>query len=116
MRKRSILRAAFIGEVSGRRVVLSIILIPICVVLGLFIIANSFADRVIFQPQASSYSDTGEIIKLTTGQGDQISAKYYESPQGAYTLLFSHGNADDIGMVEPLAWRLRDLGDRKSVV
>lgn len=74
------------------------------------IIAIFFADRAIFRPQWSSYKDTPDVIKLKTRDGEQISAKYYENAQASYTVIFSHGNAEDIGMVEPLAWRLRNLG------
>jgi abhydrolase domain-containing protein 17 len=86
------------------------VLIPIGVVVGLLIIATFFADRAIFRPQRSSYKDTADIIKLKTRHGEHISAKYYESEQASYTILFSHGNAEDIGMIEHFAWRLRDLG------
>lgn len=104
------LRAILIGKFSWKRVIRSIILIPICVVLGLLIIATFFADRAIFRPQGSSYKDTAEIIKLETTGGEHISAKYYEMPNAAYTVIFSHGNAEDLGTVEPLVWRVRDLG------
>jgi alpha-beta hydrolase superfamily lysophospholipase len=107
---KSKLSALFIGEFSWRRLVRSMILIPICVILGLLIIAVLFADRAIFRPPKPSYKDTADIIKLKTRDGEQISAKYHENPQALYTILFSHGNAEDIGMIEPFAWRLRDLG------
>lgn len=107
---KSKLRALFIGEFSWKRLIRSIILIPIGVLLGLLIIAVFFADRAIFRPQSSSYKDTADIIKLKTRGGEQISARYQENPQASYTILFSHGNAEDIGMIEPFTWRLRDMG------
>ena len=57
------LKALFIGEFSWKRLIRSMVLIPICVVLGLFIIAVFFADKAIFRPQRSSYKDTAEVIK-----------------------------------------------------
>ena len=104
------LKALFIGEFSWKRLIRSMVLVPICVVLGLLIIAVFFADKAIFRPQRSSYKDTAEVIKLKTRSSEQISAKYYEIAAAPYTLIFSHGNAEDIGMIEPFAWRLRDLG------
>jgi abhydrolase domain-containing protein 17 len=104
------LKALFIGDFSWKRVIRSMFLIPICVLLGLLIIAAFFADRAIFRPQVSSYKDTPDTIKLKTRDGEQISARYYENPNSSYTILFSHGNAEDIGMLEPFAWHLRDLG------
>lgn len=88
----------------------SLLLIPICVYLGLFIVAYFFPDNVIFQPQPSSYKDDADIIKLDTPGGKKISAKYYTNKQAVYTILFSHGNAEDIGDIEPLIWYLRDAG------
>jgi hypothetical protein len=50
-----------------------------------------------FQPQAPGYKDSDEIIKLTSSGGAKISAKYLPNPAATYTILFSHGNAEDIG-------------------
>ena len=63
------------------------------------------SDRLIFQPQPSSYSDASPpfdrpILKLRSGNGDRaetISAVYLPNPQATYTILFSHGNGEDIG-------------------
>ncbi len=104
------LKALFIGEFSWKRFIRSMILIPICVILGLLMVAVFFADWAIFRPPRSSYKDTADVIKLKTWDGEQISAKYQENPDASYTILFSHGNAEDIGMIEPFTWRLRDLG------
>jgi fermentation-respiration switch protein FrsA (DUF1100 family) len=107
---KQILKAALIGEFSLRRVVRSLVLIPLAVCFGLMIIAMFFPDQVIFQPQRSSYSDAADVIKIKTADGESISAKLYENESATYTILFSHGNAEDIGMNEPFAWRLRDSG------
>lgn len=88
----------------------SLLLIPVCVYLGLFIVAYFFPDNVIFQPQPSSYKNDGSIIKLLTPGDKKISAKYYSNKQAVYTILFSHGNAEDIGDIEPLIWYLTDAG------
>jgi fermentation-respiration switch protein FrsA (DUF1100 family) len=104
------LKTLFVGEFTWKRLIRSLILIPVAVVVGLLIIAMFFADHLIFRPQISSYKDTAEIIKLETKLGDHISARYQENPQATYTILFSHGNAEDIGMTEPFVWRLRDQG------
>lgn len=104
------LRKLRIGEFSFKRVITSLILIPVCVYLGLFIVAYFFPDNVIFQPQPSSYKDDAGVIKLVTPGGKKISAKHYSNKQAVYTILFSHGNAEDIGDIEPLIWYLRDAG------
>jgi fermentation-respiration switch protein FrsA (DUF1100 family) len=56
-----------------------------------------FADRMIFLPHASSYKDGPEILKLTTRAGKKISALYLPNPGAKFTLLVSHGNAEDLG-------------------
>jgi len=68
------------------------------------------SDSIIFQPQPSSYTDAalsamlarsnpaGRVVHLKSG-GATIAAFYLPNPQARYTLLFSHGNAEDIGQV-----------------
>lgn len=68
------------------------------------------SDELIFQPQPSSYQDSAEVLKLTTRDGKKISAIYLFNPQAKYTILFSHGNAEDIGDVRPLLNWFRDAG------
>jgi abhydrolase domain-containing protein 17 len=60
-----------------------------------------FSDRLIFQPQRSSYTDSPEILKIRSGD-KQISAIYMPTEDARYVLLFSHGNAEDIG--ENVSW------------
>ncbi|MBI3723624.1 alpha/beta hydrolase [bacterium] len=67
---------------------------------GFFGYAMFFADRMIFRPQPSSYQDSPEILKLTTRDGTKISARYRRSPRATYTILYSHGNANDMGDVD----------------
>lgn len=105
-----ILHALFVGELSWKRFLRSLVLIPICVLLGLLLIAGFFADQAIFRPPSPSYEDTKDIIKLNTRSGEMISARFFEFPGTHRTILFSHGNAEDIGMISPFASRLRDLG------
>lgn len=67
---------------------------------GLLIFAYFFADKMIFLPPRASYRDTDEIIKLTSN-GAQISAIYLPNENAKYTLLVSHGNAEDLGYIMP---------------
>jgi fermentation-respiration switch protein FrsA (DUF1100 family) len=62
-------------------------------------------DRQIFVPPPSSYPDSPEILKLKTKQGITIAALYLPNPQADgrrpvedhRTLLYSHGNGEDMG-------------------
>ncbi|MBI4025882.1 MAG: alpha/beta hydrolase, partial [Verrucomicrobia bacterium] len=94
------------GEFSGKRILRSALLIYACVALyGLF-----FSDHMIFQPQPSSYKDTKEILKLTTSDHLRISAMHLPNPQAVYTILYSHGNAEDLGDVRPVLDEMTGMG------
>ncbi|MEJ7625184.1 MAG: alpha/beta hydrolase [Pyrinomonadaceae bacterium] len=47
---------------------------------------------------------------METAGGERISAKFYESDVAVFTILFSHGNAEDIGTIEPFILRLNESG------
>lgn len=87
---------------------LLLLAVALYVALGLY--GWFLADRVMFQPHPSSYRDDARILKLTTKNGQRISALHLASPAARYTLLVSHGNAEDLGD-DPL-WldSLRDAG------
>jgi fermentation-respiration switch protein FrsA (DUF1100 family) len=65
--------------------------------LALCLFALFLSDSVIFQPPPSSYRDTSEILKVTTASGRKISARYLHNSAAKFTLLVSHGNAEDLG-------------------
>ena len=67
-------------------------------VYGVIILAGIFlSDLLMFQPRPSSYVDSPNIIKIPSIDGSNISAYMLENPNARYTVLFSHGNAEDIG-------------------
>ena len=78
--------------------------------LMLVLVAVFLSDRMIFQPQRSSYQDTPDILKLTTADGTRISALYLPNPAATYTILFSHGNAEDLGDNRQFFEELRRAG------
>lgn len=95
-----------IGELSWKRLIRSIIF-----VYGfLCFYAFFLTDRQIFQPQSTSYQDSREILKLNSTPEVQISAIYLPNPKGVYTILYSHGNAEDLGDIRPILTTIRSLG------
>lgn len=68
------------------------------------------ADSLIFFPQPASYQDTKDILKLTVTPTEKISAIYLPNPRSTYTLLYIHGNAEDLGKVRPTLDRLYSYG------
>jgi fermentation-respiration switch protein FrsA (DUF1100 family) len=57
------------------------------------------ADGMIFLPPPPSYKDGEPFIKIPTARDSTISALYLPCPGAMYTILFSHGNAEDLGDV-----------------
>ncbi len=69
-----------------------------------------FADKIIFQPPKSSYKDDISVIKIETTKNQKISANYFKNPDSEYTILFSHGNAEDIGLAQTFFEELYESG------
>ena len=57
------------------------------------------SERLIFFPPPATYRDNENVIKLTTDDGIKISAMYFTNSSARFTILFSHGNAEDLGNV-----------------
>lgn len=100
------LRRLLIGEFTLKRFVKSCIFVYGCVVLFAYL----YPDRMIFHPQASSYIDDSDIIKIDVADGEQISALYLINPDAEFTILYSHGNAEDIGQLRPILERFYSAG------
>ncbi len=104
------LKGLLIGDFSGKRLMHSFFLIIILVYAGFSLYAFFIAEKVIFQPQPTSYQDSDAIIKLDSDNCVKISAVYLPNPAARYTILFSHGNSEDIGDLFPLLKSIHDLG------
>jgi fermentation-respiration switch protein FrsA (DUF1100 family) len=99
-----------IAKFSRKRLMWSLVLIPLFVYLGLGIIAYFLADKLIFQPQPAFYGGIDSTLKLRTPSGENISAKFFENPNAEFTILFSHGNAEDVFGSTPYFEKLRGAG------
>jgi abhydrolase domain-containing protein 17 len=98
------------GKFSWKRLMSSVILIPFFVYLGLGIIAYFWADKLIFQPKPMWYGDGDWAFNLTTPNGQKISATSYKNETAEFTILFSHGNAENISDTDHFLRNLRDAG------
>ncbi len=77
----------------------------------LALLAYLYAERVLFQPPASSY--TGSLVPFTrvpVGDRDTLAVQYLPNPEAEFTLLFSHGNAEDLGYLQGILTDLRNAG------
>jgi abhydrolase domain-containing protein 17 len=104
------LKRALVSNPTLKRLVYSVFLIIILAYLGIFFYSYFYAEKIIFQPQPSSYRDTNQIIKLDSGDGVKISAIYLPNPDAPYTILYSHGNAEDIGQLLPTLEDIKRMG------
>ncbi|NMG58018.1 alpha/beta hydrolase [Geitlerinema sp. P-1104] len=104
--RRSRLRRYLIGEFSLKRMIASVLFIYFCICLY----AYFGSERSIFVPPPPSYSDSEAIIKLPIDENIEISAVHLPNEEADYTILYSHGNAEDLGMILPRLADLQSLG------
>jgi len=100
----------FIGKFSPKRLMTSLVLIPLFVYAGLGIIAYLLADKLIFQPPPAFYGDRDSSLRLSTPNGEKIAARFFKNETAEFTILFSHGNAEDIFGAEPFFEELSRAG------
>lgn len=105
MNKKNIIRL-LIGKFSIFRLIRSILIIYILIGFWAFF----FSDRLIFLPRSSSYEENQDFVKLESRDKIQITGIYLPLPKAKYTILYSHGNAEDLGEILPRLRDLRDIG------
>jgi len=82
-----------IGSWSWKRPLYSILSVYIL----LLIVVLFFAEKLIFFPPDSNYADTLNSFKLLKNEKDQdVAAFYKKAAIGMPTILWSHGNSEDI--------------------
>lgn len=87
-----------LGKWDWKRPLKSIAFIYLC----LFVVAVFFAEKLIFFPPNSGYTDNGRLVKFGSSNGDTIAAIDLPGQPGFPTILYTHGNAEDLGTVEDL--------------
>lgn len=101
------LRQYLIGEWSWKRPFYSLVTIYLL----LMFIAVFFTDRILFIPPPTSYTKHQEGIReLTTAEGHSLACYYLPASEGMPTLLWSHGNAEDIGLLTPVFKTMHQAG------
>jgi abhydrolase domain-containing protein 17 len=56
-------------------------------------------SSLLFQPPPPTYLHPSRHFWLNTSEGSRIPAFFIERPNAHVTILFSHGNAEDLGMI-----------------
>jgi fermentation-respiration switch protein FrsA (DUF1100 family) len=80
-----------------KRLMRSLLLFVVTAYGFFFLYFYFFADRLVFLPHAASYREGGRFLKIPAADGVRVAALYLPNPQARYTVLFSHGNAEDLG-------------------
>lgn len=69
-----------------------------------------FAERLIFLPPRERYARTEEMLLIPREGGGSIAAVHLRNPHARYTILFSHGNGEDLGDNAEFLSSMRDAG------
>lgn len=99
-------RMLLVGEFTWRRLLRSVLFIYGALV----VMAVFFPYRIIFQPPPPSYAADTNILFFSAGDGTRLAALYYPADTDCPTLLYIHGNAEDIGQMQPLFEALHVFG------
>lgn len=90
---------------------LSLLLTLLAAYAGLALLAHLVADRMIFLPPPASYDAARlGVVHVTTEDGARIAALHLPNSAARFTVLYSHGNAEDLGHALPLLDELRAMG------
>lgn len=85
-------------------------LLALVLVYLLLLLATLFADRLIFPAPPTSYAAGSEFLALRTADDLEIVALHLPNPNAEFTLLYSHGNGEDLGTTRPKLEHLREAG------
>ncbi|CAN5883173.1 alpha/beta hydrolase [soil metagenome] len=78
---------------------------------ALTVLAYFAADRMMFLPPPSSYDARSlPVVHVEADDDVRIAVLHLPNPDARLTILYSHGNAEDLGHLAPLLHELRDAG------
>ena len=72
--------------------------------------AALFSERLIFQPHPSSCDSPPWLRTAQMDEEDSLALLYLPNPKAQWTVLYSHGNAQDLGDVKGYLEIMRDHG------
>ena len=87
-----------------------IIVVAALLYVALCLLALVMARPMMFPAPPASYDKTFPTVTLRTVDGLAVSGLFLDNPTAERTLLFSHGNGEDIGWAKEFLEELRDLG------
>lgn len=69
-----------------------------------------FSNKQMFLPQPASYGEADISLKLPVAEDRQIAVLELPNPEAKLTMIYSHGNAQDLGGIRPKLERIRESG------
>ena len=88
-------------------------LIVLALYVALTALAAGVVDRMLYFPDYASRKTPENLIRIPLQDGGSVAAVYLPNPAAKHTLWFFHGNAEDLGSLEPF---LRELHARGFAV
>jgi fermentation-respiration switch protein FrsA (DUF1100 family) len=93
-----------------RRVLLRALLIAVIAYAGFAALLWLFAERLIFLPPGERYARDEQVLLIPRAGGGSVAALHLRNPDARYTILFSHGNAENIVQGMGFLETMRDAG------
>lgn len=91
--------------------ILRILLLAVGLWVVLTGLAFLLADRVLFQPPPPSYDRKGlDFVRVPVDDDGAVAVQHRPNPGADFTILLSHGNAEDLGHLQPLITRIHAAG------
>jgi fermentation-respiration switch protein FrsA (DUF1100 family) len=89
----------------------AMLLVTALAYVGLAAFGYFLSDRLIFQPPPPTYRGGQLPLTMIPGADDvSLAALYLPNPGAPLTILYAHGNAEDLGVVAPMLEELRRHG------
>lgn len=101
---------SFIHRMPRVRVLLRALLIALIAYAGFAALIWLLGERLIFLPPSDRYARDEQILLLPRASGGTVAAVHLRNPSARYTVLFSHGNAENIGHGRDFLEAMRDAG------
>lgn len=60
---------------------------------------STIADKALYPAPKASYPTGGKVKWIETADGERLAALHGTAPRNRFTVLYSHGNGEDIGMI-----------------
>ncbi|MCG6535360.1 MAG: alpha/beta hydrolase [Syntrophales bacterium LBB04] len=101
-----LLKKILIGDFTFKRLIKSVLFIYFF----FFFFGLIFPENLIFRPPHPSYLKLNDGFILKTADKNNLYCIYLKNPDSKYTIVYFHGNAEDLGQILPFLEEYRDRG------